>query len=109
MSHSRGFPRRSSPRRRTEWSEGVGGNAVTMISIGGNTLLGSFLVTTFGEETLVRVRGLLHCVLTAATAVGDGYFGAVGIGLATTAAVAAGAASVPTPITELGWDGWLYH
>ena len=33
----------------------------------------------------------------------------MGIGIATLAAVTAGVASVPTPITEAGWDGWLWH
>jgi len=34
--------------------------------------------------------------------------GAVGIGIASLAAVTAGIASVPTPITEQSWEGWLW-
>ena len=47
--------------------------------------------------------------LTAATALGDGFHGAFGIAKATAAAVLAGVLSVPNPITEEAWDGWLYH
>jgi len=43
------------------------------------------------------------------TGAGDGFVGAVGIGIASLAAVTAGIASVPTPITEEGADNWLWH
>ena len=41
--------------------------------------------------------------------IGGGFAGAVGIGLVTDQAFAAGVASVPTPVTESAWDGWIYH
>ena len=47
--------------------------------------------------------------LLSASAAGHGFHGAFGIAKATSAAVLAGAASVPTPLTEEAWDGWLYH
>jgi len=56
----------------------------------------------------VRTRGRLQAFLDNATAALDGYHGAFGIAVATTAAVAVGATAVPTPITEQDWDGWLY-
>ena len=105
---SRGFsPGRS--RRKSEWFQGPGGTAVTSVSSSTSTFLGSAVQTTAIEETLVRTRGILDCFLTSATSPGDGFFGAFGIGRATAAAVAGGVTTVPTPITELGWDGWLYH
>jgi len=58
--------------------------------------------------TLIRTRGRLQLYLEAATSGRDGFSGAFGIGVATTAAVVAGAASVPTPITEQDWEGWLF-
>jgi len=79
---------------------------VTSSSVG---ILGTGQTTSFGEETLVRTRGLFDIFLTSSSSAGDGYFGAVGIGLVTLAAFTAGAASVPTPVTEDGWDGWLWH
>jgi len=109
MPASRGFRSRQSPRRRTEWFQGVGGTAITSVASSSAGFLGGGVVTTFGEETLVRTRGILDLTMIAVTSPGDGFFGAVGIGLATSAAVAAGIASVPTPITESGWDGWLWH
>ena len=47
--------------------------------------------------------------LLSATNQADGFHGAIGIGVATTAAVSAGAGSVPTPLTEQDWNGWIYH
>ncbi len=44
-----------------------------------------------------------------ATAVGDGFFGAVGVGVFTDAAIVAGVASLNLPITDEFWDGWLWH
>ena len=106
---SRGFPHRSSPRRKTEWFAGVGGTTPNAVTTSGVQILGSGIITGFGEETLVRVRGLLDIVLKTAGATGDGFFGAVGIGLVSSAAFLGGVSTVPTPITELGWDGWLWH
>jgi len=34
---------------------------------------------------------------------------AVGMGIVTGEAFAAGVASVPSPIGDLDWDGWMYH
>ena len=48
-------------------------------------------------------------LLKTASIAGAGCYGAFGIAKATSAAVLAGAASVPTPVTEEAWDGWLYH
>ena len=59
--------------------------------------------------TLIRTRGELLVQLVTASASGGGFNGAFGIGIVTAAAFLAGVASVPTPITEEGWDGWLYH
>ena len=47
--------------------------------------------------------------LITASAAADGFFGAIGYGITTLAAVTAGVASVPTPLTEGDWDGWLHH
>ena len=47
--------------------------------------------------------------LTAASAVGDGFSGAFGIGFASTAAIQAGIASLPTPVTEFDSDNWIFH
>jgi len=95
--------------RRTEWFVGPGGTGVSTLTTSAASILGSGIITTFGEETVVRTRGLVDCSLISSTSAGDGYFGAVGIGLVSSAAFTAGATAVPTPINEQGWDGWLFH
>jgi len=94
-----------SARRRTHWVEQSGAASLTVTS---SVLL---FTSQFGHEgeTIARVRGLLHGLLEVAASVGDGFFGAFGMGVVTSAAAAAGVASIPTPLTEAGWDGWFLH
>ena len=108
MPRRRGFSQGHSQRRRTGWEEGPGGLASTGISATASGFLGAALIPLLDGLTLVRTRGLFNLVLSAAASAGDGYQGAIGIGLTTASAVAAGIASVPTPITEQDWDGWLF-
>jgi len=95
-------------RRRSSWEEGPGGT--TGLGLSGSTIqfLGSAVTPFEDGNTIVRLRGRFSWFQTLATSVGDGFQGAFGIGLATQAAVVAGTGSVPTPITEQAWDGWLY-
>ena len=110
MAPRRGFPRvgNRSTRRLTSWEAGVGGGAPITESATVTRFLGSALAFSQDGLTLVRTRGLFSANLTAASAAANGYHGAVGIGLATAAAVAVGITAVPTPITEQGWDGWIW-
>ena len=99
-------------RRRVGWE--IGPKTGTTGAEQSATASGSLLATigsgaTTDGLTLVRTRGELLIRLSVADAVGSGYQGAFGIGVVTAAAFTAGAASVPTPITEDSWDGWLYH
>jgi len=104
----RGRPRSSGLSR--EWGLGPGGTAVTLLSASGSSLLGSAITPAGGEITVMRTRGIFEAsIVSQPDADGSGFFGAVGIGLATAAAHTAGIASLPTPITEAGWDGWLWH
>ena len=60
--------------------------------------------------TLVRTRGELTACLSVVTTIGDGFDElAVGICVVTDKAFAAGAASIPGPLQDLSWDGWLWH
>ncbi len=92
-------------RRKTHW---VSVSGAASLSVTGPFLLFTAAIGHEGE-TIVRVRGLLEVLLTAATAAGDGFSGAFGIAIVTTAAATAGVGSIPTPVTEAGWDGWLLH
>ena len=108
MARQRGFPSRS--RRGTDWGVGPGGSGVTALVATGSTVLGAGITLTSLALTVVRTRGLFHCFLDGVLAAdGDGFFGAVGIGLVSTAAFDAGITAVPTLVTEAVWDGWLWH
>ncbi len=112
MAQGRRFaPRgRSSTRRKTSWSQGPGGVAVqTQVSATGKTLVTTGAQTTLDGLTQVRLRGMALFHLISAGSQLDGFAGAFGIGVATATAFSAGAGSLPGPIAEIGWDGWLYH
>ena len=101
--------RRISQRRRKGWDVGPG-QAGPQSQISATTAVIASSAGAFGQDglTVMRLRGEAMFFLSAATAVNDGFRGAFGIGIATTAAVVAGAASVPTPIGEQAWDGWMF-
>ncbi len=103
----------SSLRCRTGWEDGPGvalaDASLTSFTSSASAIVG--LGQASGDQdgqTIARVRGLLEVFLTASTAAGDGYFGAVAIGIVSAPAFAAGVASVPTPLTEIEWEGWLW-
>ena len=102
---ARGFP---SQRRLTAWELGTGGSGATAISSTGSTFIGAALGATVDGLTVIRIRGFWSVRLTLATSSLDGMTGAFAIGLATDAAVTAGVASVPTPITEQASENYLY-
>ena len=116
MARPRGFGFRTnlgrSQRRKSSWQfgtqTGVDGASQAISSSSSVIATGAVGIITDGL-TLVRTRGDLNLFLTSATTAGDGFHGAFGIAVASAAAVLAGIASVPTPITEEEWDGWLYH
>ena len=62
-----------------------------------------------GEATVVRLRGNLSMFLASASAAGDGFHWAIGVGVVNTPAFDTGVAALPQPITEMEWDGWLWH
>ncbi len=100
---------RRADRRRVGWEPGIGGTTVqTPITVTGPTLVNAGVQILADGLTLVRTRGRLTIWLTQTAAALDGFSGAFGIGVATFAAFTAGVASLPTPITEQTWDGWLY-
>ncbi len=95
-------------RRSTAWELGTGGTTSTNLFSSTATFIGSAVTPLIDGNTIIRIRGFLKVVLLSTDAVSGGFSGAFGIGLASEAAVAAGIASVPTPITEQGSENWLY-
>ena len=105
------FPR-TSVRHRSSWEVGPetsGGGAPQSISSSLAQIAGTATQATEDGQTLIRTRGELLAWIGSSSAANNGFHGAFGIAKATSAAVLAGVASVPTPITEEAWDGWLYH
>ncbi len=100
---SGGYPVRT--RRRTGWEAGTGGTLITTLSTSNAQFVGNVLAVLNDGFTIVRTRGYVQVLLTTATAANNGFQGAFGIGIASTAAIAAGIASVPTPLTEQAWEG----
>ncbi len=60
------------------------------------------------DITILRTRGVL-AVGSDQVAATEFQIGAAGICVVTTAAFTAGIASLPTPVTENSWDGWLWY
>ena len=59
--------------------------------------------------TSVRLRGFFEAILTTVTGANDGYVGAIGVCIVSENAFGVGITAVPVPITDMAWDGWLYH
>ena len=97
-----------SQRRKSSWGVGVGDTTASPFTASGVGFLGSTVFPTVPGLTIVRIRGQCDVMLTLATTAGDGFQGAVGIGIATTTAVTAGIPSLPTPIREAEDENWLW-
>ena len=111
MAQRRGFPARiqTSKKRQVAW--GLGPNAVDMTGAASNSAVWSngIGLVTDAEVTIVRIRGSFMVFLESFTAANDGFTGAIGIGIVNSQAFAAGIVSMPTPITESDWGGWMWH
>ena len=105
------FPR-TSVRHRSLWDLGpetAGNGAPQALTATGASIAGTAIAITVDGITLIRTRGEFLIYLLTAGSAGDGFHGAFGIAKATSAAILAGIASVPSPRVEETWDGWLYH
>ena len=112
MARSRGFPARSRfPRRKTAWAVGPEANGVSIAATLTPILWSSGVALSGGQEqaTITRIRGYTRWTLTAVTVARGGFRLAVGFGIVSAEAFAAGVASVPSPIGDLDWDGWMFH
>jgi len=96
-------------RRGVGWEEGPGASTQTGLSASGSVILGLGLELLVDDFTLMRTRGRLSAFLNTGSAAGEGFHCAMGIGIVTKEAFAIGITAVPIPITNMDWDGWLYH
>ena len=98
------------PRRKTVWDAGP------LTTVGGQTsaTVGKVLWTTAvalasdAVGTLVRTRGHILVQLDLATAAGDGFLGAIGLGIASSDAFNT-AGALPGPFSDPAWPGWFWH
>ncbi len=111
MAQRRGFPPRQTAARRriNKWSLGPNSTSTTLSATSKQLWTNGVVLVDETQVTLVRIRGDMELFLTANTAAGDGFFGAVAIGMTTVEAVAAGVASLPGPQVDADWDGWIWH
>ena len=108
MARQRAFQRPGRTRRSVLW--GFGPQEVDGAFTASNTAIWSAGITTaLGEITIMRTRGRVRSILTAAGSPGDGYRGAHGIAVVQDQAFGIGLTAVPNPLDEADWDGWLWH
>ena len=93
--------------RRPSWAGGPIG-AVGMTATG-TAIYATGSQSVVDNVTIIRTRGLLEIRLESAATLGDGFRGAVGICVVTENAFNAGIGSIPTPIVDVAWDGWLWY
>ncbi len=104
-----GFRSRSRARRQTSWELGPGGNTPIQFTATGEGLVGDGVAAALGGITVVRIRGQLDIILTAAAAAIEGFHGAFGICIVNEDAFAVGVSAVPDPLADVNWDGWIFH
>jgi len=78
----------------------------TNVPAASKVFLGSFSLATAFEETLTRTRGHIYVGADQLTIVEEQY-GAFGLIRVTDLAIAAGAGSIPGPVTDADDDGWV--
>ena len=110
MARQRGFPIRTrSPRRATAWGFGPDAVSVALSASAKTGWTNGIVLASEAKATIVRIRGDLLLTLLTADGANGGFAGAVGIGIATSNAFSAGIASLPGPITDADWPGWMWH
>ena len=99
---------RTQSRRATDWFSGPRGVLATTTAQTQPFLTG---VTNFQDgQTIIRIRGECLLSLSGGPTAVEG-FGRVGIGICmvTTKAAGIGTTAIPAPLTEMTWDGWMFH
>ncbi len=111
MAHSRGFRGRSQVRakRMTAWDSGPETGAIAVTGVGKSLWTTGVVLASASSATIVRVRGEVTLMLDLATGPGDGFTGALGIGIVSSDAFTVGQTAVPGPESDPDWNGWLWH
>ncbi len=112
MARSRGFARRGftgSTRRKSGWSLGPQGLSASLAATG-SAIVANGAAATVDGLTVIRTRGNWTIDVSVLPDLGTNQF-ELGLGLmvATSAAFSVGITALPTPLTDIGFDGWLWH
>ncbi len=104
--HTR-FPTRS-VRRPVTWGLGPFG-AFGAISAS-SSVVAPTLAQLVSDQTVIRIRGeLLVYITTPGGAAAEGFRWAFGMGIINENAGGIGVTAMPTPITDIAWDGWMLY
>jgi len=108
VAHARSFRSRrtSGSSRRVSWSLGPHGETGTL-SAPSSALFTVSSQALIDDLTVIRTRGRLGVGLISAAAEGDGFRWAFGMANVSENAAGIGITAVPTPITDIAWDGWF--
>ncbi len=104
----RGFARSrvfSRPRPFKQW---VNSADQAYVAVGANASIIHQSRTIGTDETVLRTRGIISSAPQAHNA-DINVVGAVGFAYVSEQAAVAGAASIPGPYSNAGWDGWFVH
>jgi len=101
---------RGSSRRSTSWNVGPSQGGLPSITAGGAFLWDTGAQVALEGLTLVRIRGQMSIWLESVGTIGDGFFAsAFGLCVISENAFGVGVTAIPSPITDVAWDGWLWH
>ena len=96
------------PRRKTTWGS-ITSSGFSVIGAGTSSILGSFSaagLANLGPTTLIRIRGLFVVRSDQGVALEEAM-GVLSTAVVSQAALDAGAASIPRPVDDSEWDGWM--
>ena len=98
----------SRQRRRTGWENGPRGSILP--GAVGKTIFPIGQLSLEDGQTVVRIRGELNAFLLVSAA-GNPRIESIGFGICvvTEQAFLAGATAIPGPLSEMFWEGWMWH
>ena len=114
MSPSRRFAshgRASGARRQVGWSQGPLGITATLAAGTAQAIVPVGVTPGADGTTVVRIRGSWSFQVSVTPSILNAVFSSFGMGLCVVSsqAFAVGATAVPGPLSENGWDGWMWH
>jgi len=108
VARSRGFPQVRSNRRKVGWDLGPV-NTGTNITTTSQALGTGGVQALLDGHTVTRIRGYCRLYVHVTSATMSGFHGALGMCIITENANGIGVTSVPHPLGDDDWDGWLWH